>query len=170
MNRLISDLLDAHSLDAGRLRLNLQPLDPVSVVEDVVEAYAPEAAARGLALLTEVHDPPPLVRGDGHRLVQAVSNLVANALKVTRQGSITIGLRSAESEAVFSVSDTGPGVPEHERPRIFDPYWRAEEAGYKGTGLGLAIVRGIVEGHAGRVWIETAPGGGAAFMFTVPAA
>jgi PAS domain S-box-containing protein len=170
MNRLISDLLDAHSLDAGRLRLSPLPLDPASVVADVVEAYAPEAAARGLALLTDVQDPPPLIRGDRHRLVQAVSNLVANALQVTPHGSITIGLRRGESEAVFSVADTGPGVPEHQRPRIFDPYWRAEDVGYKGTGLGLAIVRGIVEGHGGRVWIEAPPGGGAAFLFTVPSA
>jgi signal transduction histidine kinase len=146
------------------------PLDPRAVVDDVVEAYAAEAAARGLALVTDVQDPPPLIRGDRHRLVQAMSNLVANALKVTAQGSITIGLRGGERAAVFSVADTGPGVPEHERPRLFDPYWRAEEAGYKGTGLGLAIVRGIVEGHGGRVWIETAPGGGAAFLFTVPTA
>jgi PAS domain S-box-containing protein len=170
MDRLISDLLDAHSLDAGRLRLSPLPLDPRAVVDDVVEAYAAEAGARGLALVTDVQDPPPLIRGDRHRLVQAMSNLVANALKVTAQGSITIGLRGGERAAVFSVADTGPGVPEHERPRLFDPYWRAEEAGYKGTGLGLAIVRGIVEGHGGRVWIETAPGGGAAFLFTVPTA
>jgi signal transduction histidine kinase len=168
MNRLIADLLDAHSLDAGRLRLNPLPQDPRSVVDDVVTAYEPEAAARGLALVADVQDPPPLIRGDHHRLVQAVSNLVANALKVTAEGSITVGLRGGDGEAVFSVADTGPGVPEHDRGRIFDPYWRAESAGYKGTGLGLAIVRGIVEGHGGRVWLETAPGGGAAFLFTIP--
>jgi signal transduction histidine kinase len=70
----------------------------------------------------------------------------------------------------FAVIDTGPGVPEAVRTSIFEPYWRSPNATYKGTGLGLAISRGIVEGHGGRIWIESTPGHGAAFLFTIPAA
>jgi signal transduction histidine kinase len=71
---------------------------------------------------------------------------------------------------VFAVIDNGPGIAEGVRSTIFEPYWRADKATYKGTGLGLAIVRGIVEGHGGRVWIESEPGAGATFLFSIPTA
>jgi signal transduction histidine kinase len=170
MNRLISDLVDVHSVEAGQLRLDIVPTDAQSVVDEVVATFDMQAAARGLALRTEVAAEPLLVRGDHHRLVQALANLVSNALKVTVEGSVTIGLQRRGSDAIFSVNDTGPGFPNVDEARIFTPYWRAENAGYKGTGLGLAIVRGVVEGHAGRVWIERPRAGGAAVLFSVPLA
>jgi signal transduction histidine kinase len=111
-----------------------------------------------------------LVRGDRHRLVQALANLVSNALKVTAAGSVTIRLDRSATEAIYSVIDTGPGVPLQVRRGIFEPYWRAERSPYKGTGLGLAIVRGIVEGHGGRAWVDDGPSGGAAFLFSIPLA
>jgi signal transduction histidine kinase len=99
-----------------------------------------------------------------------LANLVSNAFKVTAEGSVRIRLEHRGQEVVFAVIDSGPGIPEDARPAIFEPYWRAEKATYKGTGLGLAIVRGIVEGHGGRVWIESEPGQGAAFLFSIPTA
>ena len=169
MNRMISDLLDVNSIEAGRLALKPLPLDPHSIVSEVMELFTPQAAARRLTLLKEVPEGLPLVRGDRDRLVQVLANLVSNALKVSVEGSVTIRLEQRDKEVVFAVIDTGPGIPERVRSRIFEPYWRAENATYKGTGLGLAIVRGIVEGHGGRVWIESEPGRGAAFLFSVPA-
>jgi PAS domain S-box-containing protein len=170
MNRMISDLLDINSIEAGRLALNPLPQDPLSVVDEVMEMFAPQAASRNLTLLKEAPDGLPLVRGDRHRLVQVLANLVSNALKVTAHGSVSIRLEQRGQEVVFAVIDAGPGIPEDARRGIFEPYWRAENATYKGTGLGLAIVRGIVEGHGGRVWIESEPGLGAAFLFAIPAA
>jgi PAS domain S-box-containing protein len=171
MNRMISDLLDVNSIEAGRLAINALPQDPLSVVAEVLELLGPQAASRNLSLLKEAPAELPLIRGDRHRLVQALANLVSNALKVSAaEGSVTIRLRHVEREVVFAVIDSGPGIPEEARGRIFDPYWRADNATYKGTGLGLAIVRGIVEGHGGRVWIESEPGHGAAFLFSIPAA
>jgi signal transduction histidine kinase len=170
MNRLIADLLDVHSVEAGRLSLKIAPTDARSVVDEVVGVFAAQAAARGLALQTELPDETLVVRGDHHRLVQALANLVSNALKVTVAGSVTIRLRRHQSDALFSVVDTGPGFPSVDEARIFTPYWRAEDAGYQGTGLGLAIVRGVVEGHGGRVWMERPAEGGAAVLFTIPMA
>jgi PAS domain S-box-containing protein len=170
MNRMISDLLDVNSIEAGRLALNLLPQDPVSVVDEVMEMFAPQAASRSLAFVKEAPERLPLVRGDRHRLVQVLANLVSNAFKVTAEGSVRIRLEHRGQEVVFAVIDSGPGIPEDARPAIFEPYWRAEKATYKGTGLGLAIVRGIVEGHGGRVWIESEPGQGAAFLFIIPTA
>jgi PAS domain S-box-containing protein len=170
MNRMISDLLDVNSIEAGRLALNRLPQDPVSVVDEVMEMFAPQAADRGLALVKEVPAGLPLVRGDRHRLVQVLGNLVSNAFKVTTEGSVRIRLEHRGSDVVFTVIDSGPGIPEDVRDGIFEPYWRSDKATYKGTGLGLAIVRGIVEGHGGRVWIESEPGKGAAFLFSIPTA
>jgi signal transduction histidine kinase len=170
MNRMISDLLDVNSIEAGRLALSLLPQDPRSVVDEVMDLFGPQAASRGLALIKEAPDGLPLVRGDRHRLVQVLANLVSNALKVTAEGSVRITIEPRGQEVVFAVIDAGPGVPEEARSHIFDPYWRKANSSYKGTGLGLAIARGIVEGHGGRVWIESAPGQGAAFLFSVPVA
>jgi PAS domain S-box-containing protein len=170
MNRMISDLLDVNSIESGHLALRPMPLDPLSVVSEVIELFTPQAADRGVRINREIPATLPLVRGDRDRLVQVVSNLVSNALKVSGEGSVTVRLEQRDKEVVFAVIDSGPGIPADARSRIFEPYWRAENATYKGTGLGLAIVRGIVEGHGGRVWIESEPGCGAAFLFSVPAA
>jgi signal transduction histidine kinase/putative methionine-R-sulfoxide reductase with GAF domain len=168
MNRMISDLLDVNSIEAGRLAINALPMDPVSVMTEVLDLFGPQAASRNVTLVQESPAELPLIRGDRHRLVQVLANLVSNALKVSAGGSVTIRLQHAEREVVFAVLDSGPGIPETARAHIFDPYWRAEHATYKGTGLGLAIVRGIVEGHGGRVWIENEPDHGAAFLFAIP--
>jgi PAS domain S-box-containing protein len=170
MNRMISDLLDVNSLEAGRLALNLLPQDPRSVVDEVIDLFAAQAATRGLALVNDAPEGLPLVRGDRHRLVQVLANLVSNAVKVTAQGSVTVRLEATGPEVVFSVSDTGPGIPEEARASIFEPYWRSERSAYKGTGLGLAIVKGIVEGHKGKVWLESEPGRGSTFLFSIPTA
>ena len=171
MNRMISDLLDVNSIEAGRLAINALPMDPLSVMTEVLDLFGPQAASRNLTLIKDAPADLPLIRGDRHRLVQVLANLVSNALKVSRlEGPVTIRLRQVERQVVFAVIDSGPGIPEDARGRIFDPYWRAENATYKGTGLGLAIVRGIVEGHGGRVWIESEPGRGAAFLFSIPTA
>jgi PAS domain S-box-containing protein len=170
MNRMISDLLDVNSLEAGRLALNLLPQDPRSVVDEVIDLFAAQAATRGLALVKDTPEGLPLVRGDRHRLVQVLANLVSNAVKVTAQGSVTVRLEARGPEVVFSVHDTGPGIPEEARASIFEPYWRSERSDYKGTGLGLAIVKGIVEGHKGKVWLESEPGRGSTFFFSIPTA
>jgi signal transduction histidine kinase len=170
MNQLISDLLDVASLESGRLAIAAVPQDPLVLVEEAIDLFSPQAASRGLTLVKEAPQGLPLIRGDRNRLLQVLSNLLSNALKVTESGSVTLRATHREAEVEFAVIDTGPGVPEAVRGSIFDPYWRSPNATYKGTGLGLAISRGIVEGHGGRIWIESTPGHGAAFLFTTPTA
>jgi signal transduction histidine kinase len=139
-------------------------------VHESVDAAAPEAADRGCSVESEVHPELPLVRGDRDRLVQVLGNLIANALKATPPGGrITVAARADEQGVVYSVRDTGAGLAAETRARLFEPYWRGS-AGYKGTGLGLAIARGIVEAHGGRIWVDSEPGRGSTFMFTVPVA
>jgi signal transduction histidine kinase len=170
MKRMIRDLLDVSSIQAGRLAIDPRPLDARSLVEEVVEAFAPEATERGLAVTLETEEELPLIRADRDRLFQALANLVSNALKVATSGRVVVAARRhEEKELMFSVSDSGPGIPKEQQERIFEPYWRGQST-YKGTGLGLAIARGIVEAHSGRIWVESQLGTGTAFHFTVPLA
>lgn len=170
MNRMIQDLLDVSVIQMGRLAIDPRPLDLRPVIEEAVEAFASEAAERGLTVGVELEEGLPQVRADRDRLFQALANLVGNALKATTQGGVVIGARSVDDrEVVVSVRDTGPGIPAELQGRLFEPYWRGQST-YKGAGLGLAIARGIVEAHGGRIWLESAPGAGTTFYFTVPKA
>jgi signal transduction histidine kinase len=96
-------------------------------------------------------------------------NLVGNAIKFTKPGGrITLGARAGAGEVLFSVADTGCGIESDQLPRVFDRFWQAPEAKRKGAGLGLPIVKGIVEAHGGRIWVQSSPGQGSTFFFTVP--
>jgi signal transduction histidine kinase/putative methionine-R-sulfoxide reductase with GAF domain len=166
MNRMISDLMDFSSIQNGRFSLTLQPIDVAAVVEEAAEGARPEARARGLELRAQAAH--LLVRADRDRLVQALGNLVGNAVKATSQGHVTVRAEARNGEVLFAVSDSGPGIPEDVQRHLFEPYWRGRNAGYKGSGLGLAITCGIVEAHGGRIWAESRQGKGASFFFTIP--
>ena len=170
MGRMIQDLLDVSVIQMGRLAIDPRPFDVRPVIEEAVEAFASEAAERALTIDVHIEVGLPRVRSDRDRLFQALANLVGNALKATTQGGIVIGARSLdERDVVLWVRDTGPGIPEERQGRLFEPYWRGQST-YKGAGLGLAITRGIVEAHGGRIWLESKPGDGTTFFFTVPKA
>ena len=170
MGRMIQDLLDVSVIQVGRLTIDPRPFDVRPVIEEAVEAFASEAAERALTVDVHIEVGLPRVRSDRDRLFQALANLVGNALKATTQGGIVIGARSLdERDVVLWVRDTGPGIPEEQQGRLFEPYWRGQST-YKGAGLGLAITRGIVEAHGGRIWLESKPGDGTTFFFTVPKA
>jgi signal transduction histidine kinase len=166
MNRMISDLMDFSSIQNGRFSVTPQPIDVAAVVEEAADGARAEAHARGLEL--QAHADHLLVRADRDRLVQALGNLVGNAVKATSEGGVTVTAEPRRGEVVFAVADTGPGIPEDVQSHLFEPYWRGREPGYKGSGLGLAITCGIVEAHGGRIWAESRPGQGASFFFTIP--
>jgi signal transduction histidine kinase len=112
--------------------------------------------------------PSPLAC-DRDRVGQVLGNLLANALRVTPPGGrVTLRVSPGDGEVVFMVSDTGPGVPTEEQPRLFDRWYRGRNAAYAGHGLGLAIAKGLVEAHGGRIWVESVPGSGATFAFALP--
>lgn len=168
MERMIKDLLDVSTIQSGRLAIDPRPVDPRTVVEEIVAAVRPEASERGLAIAADVDPGVPMVRADYDRLLQALANLVGNALKVTAAGRVTVRARPSEEPAVvFAVEDSGPGIAPGLRDRLFEPYWRGKST-YEGTGLGLAITRGIVEAHGGRIWIESDGRSGSTFLFTIP--
>ncbi len=167
MNRLIRDLLDFASIQAGRLSVSKHPQDVAAMVNEVLEVTEPLAAAKSHRLVADVAL-ELAIKCDHDRVIQLFSNLVGNAVKFTPDGG-TITVRAApDSGSVrFSVTDTGPGISADELPYVFDRYYQAQRRNRDGIGLGLSIARGIVEAHGGRIWAESEEGEGSTFSFTL---
>jgi signal transduction histidine kinase len=167
MNRLIRDLTDLGQIDAGSFAIEPASQDPALLVRHVVDALQPVAARQGSHIRVNVVDAIPGVVCDGDRVIQVLLNLASNAIKVGAP-CVTIDVEARGSDALFTVSDTGPGIAAQDLPFMFDRYWRATATQYKGSGLGLPISKGIVEAHGGRIWVETQLGIGTQFFFTLP--
>jgi signal transduction histidine kinase len=169
LQRLIDDLLTLSRLDAGRLELELEPLDVGDVLGDVREAMEPLAGERDIRIGLEA-TPSLTVPGDRARLEQALGNLVSNAVKFSAVGE-TVLLRALreDGQALVEVCDSGVGIPEDELPELTERFYRASTAGtVEGTGLGLAIAREIIERHQGRVEVESEEGLGSTFRVRLP--
>ena len=168
---LINAVLDLSKIEAGQLALSLAEYAPRELVHAVGTQVEPLAAAKGLRLRVEVAPDLPLGRGDERRLTQVLLNLVGNAIKFTDAGEVTVRAAVEEGELVVAVADTGPGIAEADRERVFGEFQQADDAlarGKGGTGLGLAIARRIVELHGGRIWLESELGRGSTFAFAIP--
>jgi signal transduction histidine kinase len=172
MDRLIADLLEAGRLDAGRtLKIAPAPVDLAAVIEQACAEVDAGARLKGQTLERAVPADLPRVRADRARLLQVLANLIANAAKFTpRGGRIHVSAVRDGDVARVAVSDSGPGIPAHDLPHVFEPFWQAQSTASLGCGLGLKIARAIVEAHGGAMWAESVPGQGATFVFTVPVA
>jgi signal transduction histidine kinase/HAMP domain-containing protein len=168
---LINAVLDLSKIEAGQLTLSLVEYSMKEVVLTAFAAVESLAASKGLAFKVEIAPNLPPGRGDERRLAQVVLNLVGNAIKFTDKGEVVI--RAAAEGGMFTVAvrDTGPGIAEHDRVKIFEEFQQADNSSTRekgGTGLGLAIAKRIVEMHGGRIWVESKPGEGSVFSFSVP--
>jgi signal transduction histidine kinase/FixJ family two-component response regulator len=169
MRALIDDLLDLSRIKSGQLELTVQPFAARALVEDSVDAVRPLAQEKGIGLEMDVGGARHSVRCDPSRLRQVFSNLIGNALKFTPPGGrIRVAAQDRGDAVSFSVSDTGPGIPAEHQARIFERYWQAPETARLGAGLGLFIAKGIVDAHGGAIALESAPGAGSTFSFTIP--
>jgi PAS domain S-box-containing protein len=171
MRRLISDLLDMASIDAGRLAVEPVPQPAAALVQEAVEMLQPVATDKSLRLEAGDVEPSLAVRADKERILQVLSNLVGNAIKFTREGgAIVVDARRDGELARFTVADTGHGISPEQMLHLFDRYWQAKRDGRLGIGLGLSIAKGIVEAHGGNIWAESVLGKGTTFHFTLPSA
>jgi PAS domain S-box-containing protein len=170
MAQLLDDLLDVSRIEAGRLCLHKVPFPMLKLLAEAVEAAQPQAFVSGIELHADIRNDLPVVTADRLRVFEAVSNLIGNALKFTpRTGTVSIRAEAADAELCVRVTDSGPGVSPEVMNRLFEPFWQAGLGDRRGAGLGLSITKGIVEAHGGRIWVESAPGAGATFSFTLPA-
>jgi signal transduction histidine kinase len=169
MNRLIEDLLEVVRQESGRMRLAVEDVSAASLVAQAAEMFQTTAIEKGIVLRVEQVPADLEVRADAERVVQVLSNLLGNAMKfVPRGGTVALNCERKEAEALCSVADSGPGIPEADLDRLFEKFWQRRRSDRRGVGLGLTIARGIVEGHGGRIWAESHPGFGSTFYFTLP--
>ncbi len=165
----LNALMDLSEVEAGAMRLELETFAAAALLADVVELYADSAEEKGVALLCRCPDDLP-VHGDRRRLRQVFANLLENAVKYTPSGGrVEIDARRDGSQAVFTVSDTGPGIPPEEQARIWERLYRSDHSrSERGLGLGLSLVRAIVRAHGGLASVESTPGRGARFSVQLP--
>jgi len=170
MNHLIQDLLDVTRLEAGQLTIEQSPMPAMQVASEAFEIQRLRASSAGLDLRLDLSEELPEIWADRDRLLQVFDNLINNAIKFTAPGGgITVGAAPKGADVLFWVSDTGPGIAAEDQSHLFDRFWQARTT-CSGAGLGLSIVKGIVEAHGGGVWVESTPGQGSTFFFTIPTA
>ncbi|HOV76736.1 MAG TPA: PocR ligand-binding domain-containing protein, partial [Sedimentisphaerales bacterium] len=171
LSRLIDDVLDFQKLNAGKMRLNMQPNSIAAAVNEVFNTMQPNAAKSGIHLAVDLQPGLPTAVYDNDRILQVLINLVSNAIKFTPQGGhVQISVSSQPDHVVVRVSDTGYGIPQEDLSKIFDRFYRVHRPGkeIKGTGLGLAIVSKIVAAHGGRIEVESELDKGTTFTLFLP--
>jgi len=174
MSKLVDDILELTRLQAGRVQLRLSQCDLRTVALRSARAIEPLAQERGQRLELRLPERPLQAMADAERVERALLNLLSNAHKYGRAGgTITLSLEERDGQAVFGVTDDGPGIPEAYQDRIFERFYRRETEATgrnQGSGLGLPIARAMVELHGGRIWVESGQGAGTTFWFTLPIA
>jgi signal transduction histidine kinase len=169
MNRLIGDLVDLASIAAGGLAVTLELGDPSPIVTEAVDTFHEQALASGVSLVAEIAPSLPRVPFDPARVLQVLANLLSNAIKFTRpKGHVTVRVERVVDDICFAVSDTGIGVPPDQLEAVFERYVQLAKDDRRGVGLGLYISKCIVQGHGGKIWVESAVGQGSVFRFTLP--
>ncbi len=169
---LINDILDLSKVEAGHIELELSTFWLPETLESSVQMLRETASRRDVALSVSVAEGVGEIEADLRRIRQILFNLLSNALKFTPAGgSVTLAARVRHGMAEIAVRDTGIGIPLQEQARIFEAFQQASGAtaqSTEGTGLGLTLVRRLVELHGGQIWLESAPGQGSTFTFTIP--
>jgi PAS domain S-box-containing protein len=169
LQAMVDDLLDLSRIESGRVELFPLPIAVSQLIAAAIEEHKGKAGEAGLKLSADFPLPEIRVLADHERIGHVFSNLIVNALRHTRkEGSITLGAQALNGAVRFTVTDTGKGIPPEYRERVFDKFFRVPETEPKGTGLGLYIAKEIVHGHGGHIGVESEPGKGCVFWFTIP--
>jgi PAS domain S-box-containing protein len=168
IDRLIEDLLDLARIDDGGLSIRNASTPAHEILVEALEAGRALGTSRAIALSLTAPDELPEVWTDRERVLQVFENLIANAIKFTPPGGrVELGGKHDDGQVQFWVSDTGVGISAENLPHLFDRFWQVNRGDRRGAGLGLAIVKGIVASLGGRVWVESRPGAGSTFHFTL---
>ena len=171
LQAMVDDILDLSRIEAGRVELYPLPTAVADLIDKAIEGNKAETDVKGLHLNVGFPVPAVKVLADHERIGHVFSNLIGNAVRHTPgEGSITLGAHAANGAVRFTVADTGKGIPREYHSRIFEKFFQVPDSGPKGTGLGLYIAKEIVRGHGGDIGVESEPGKGSTFWFTIPIA
>jgi two-component system phosphate regulon sensor histidine kinase PhoR len=172
LTQMVAELLELSRIESGQVPLRLSPVSVADVVLPPTERLRALAERGGVDLAVDLPAEFPRILADVERTQQVLTNLLHNAVKFTPPGgTILVDARVVEGEAVLSVQDTGVGIPAEDLPRIFERFYKADRArSGGGTGLGLAIAKHVIQGHGGRIWVDSVEGEGSTFYFTLPVA
>jgi signal transduction histidine kinase len=172
---LINDILDVSKIEAGKMELSFTEVDLNDIIRGVMSTAVGLVKDKPIELVIDVPNNLPRIQGDNIRIRQVLLNLVSNAAKFTSEGQIGVSARSLQRgsrhEVVIAVFDTGPGIEPQDQKKIFEPFSQVDASPTRktgGTGLGLSICRHLVELHGGQIWVESTPGQGSTFAFTIP--
>lgn len=167
----LAELMDIVKTGTGRLQLRLEPVDMRSLLQGVGLQISPLLQGKEQKLNIDLPDSLPIIHGDGQRLEQVVLNLMTNATKFTNKGgNITLRARKQDTGLLVQVQDNGIGIPKEQQGALFKPYSRlsADRQRHPGLGLGLALAKQVVELHKGKIWVDSEPGKGSTFSFSLP--
>ncbi len=171
MKKLVGDLLDLSSIDAGKLSVRPSACRVDALVRNAARDVTPSAVASGIAIIEDLAEDLPLAWVDGDRIAQVLVNLLTNAIKFTpRGGRVRVRATHVDHELVIAVEDCGRGIAPSDLAHVFDRFWQAADTAKLGTGLGLGICKSIIELSGGRIWAQSTVGVGTTFYFSIPAA
>jgi len=170
LDKLVSNLLDASRLESGRFSIHKQRMSAVGTIHETVETLRGVAGGRGMTIKEDIPATLPEVDADKERLEQVMFNLLGNAVKFSNDdGEVMVSAEVNEHDLLVQITDHGIGIPKEAMPRLFQRFYRVEaSSSIGGSGLGLYISRQIIEAHGGRIWVESEPGVGSTFSFTLP--
>jgi PAS domain S-box-containing protein len=171
LSAMVADLLDLSRIESGKVELDVQVISLTAVIEKVASSLRHEFEERDLTLTLAVSPDLPEIFGDPGRISQALTNLLSNAIKYTPRGGATIRARARRDVVQVDVIDTGLGISAEDQAKLFTRFFRAEDAAVRqqpGTGLGLSITKSMIEMHGGEIWVQSEPGMGTTFSFTLP--
>ena len=167
--RLVMDLLDLARIESGKTTLKREAIDPAALAEEIFTSYEGEIAKKEITFERKISPDTGIIQADKDKISEVIINLLSNAIKYTPKGGhVTAGLGGDEKKIRFEISDNGPGIPRNYLKTIFDKFERITAEKEEGTGLGLPIARDIIALHKGRLWVESEPGKGSTFIFTLP--
>ncbi|MGD8597974.1 MAG: response regulator, partial [Anaerolineae bacterium] len=171
LNSLVADLLDISRIESGRTELDLQVVSISDIVDNVATSLQQQFAERNLTLTLDIPPGLPEIFGDPKRIAQILINLLSNAYKYTVEGGATVRARATTTALQVDVTDSGVGISPQAKEKLFSRFFRANDPTVRqqpGTGLGLNITKSLVEMHGGKIWVESTPGVGTTFSFTLP--
>lgn len=169
MLKILSELLNMSQVEAGRIQLNVQKVNPINIIENAIQAVSGNAKEKELMIINTSDKDLPLIGADADKTTWVLNNFLTNAIKYSyTNNSIEVNAVKQNGKVVFSVKDYGPGISEEYLPRLFDRYFQVPGSKEKGTGLGLAISKEFVEAQQGKIWVESEIGKGSTFFFQIP--